>query len=882
MHQNSLPVSIFFKALVILSSALLFSCGGGGGGSGSNSATQVATTVTSTLSGKITASEGNFVDGDTNNPVANYLSNNTAIDAQIIPNVATIGGFMTYSATGIPGDVFQFSTDPIDVFRVMLRANQNVTLTISDIGNFQDFDLYLYRTSDTSSPVASSAGTGQTETINVPGDDEYFIVLDAYFGTSNYVLTVGQLNPTNDTSKILRLEEEFIPGQLIARTRPEPPQFRGRSAVSNQSVASRHGLQALRGDIDRAALFTLAQSGSSITANKNLANCCGALNGTYGFDISASRLEAYETIKAIKRLRQDKTIEYAEPNYIQKAMLAPDDTYYSLQWHYPLINLPQAWDYTTGDSSVIVAVVDTGVFLSHPDLVANLIPGYDFVSSTLISNDGDGIDNNPDDPGDSLTLGYSSYHGTHVAGTIAAVSNNNSGVAGVAHTVKLMPIRVLGLGGGTSYDITQGILYAAGLTNDSGTVPTQPADIINLSLGGTSYSGAQQAAINDARNAGVVIIAAAGNGSSSQPNYPASYTGVISVSAVGFNKALAPYSSYGASVDVTAPGGDMSVDLDGDGYVDGVLSTLADDSSGIREAVYKRYQGTSMASPHVVGVVALMKSIYPALTPDDVDSLIFTGQVTEDISGDGELNRNDNYGYGLIDALKAVQQATALSTGNPPPTVLTISPSVASIQRMQSSVQLTIGKNGNDPVSIMSFSTDTAWAILTSTDIDADGLGAYELSVNTAGLSDGVYTVLASFVSNTSLTITATINVIVNSVSVSPDTGRIYVLLIDPITGDTVYFAEQDSLDGEYSYSISGVEQGGYYILAGSDNDNNFLICETGESCGSYPTLGDAVLISVDQDITNLDFDVSFDQNLGASQFFSLNTGVGRTPGAVR
>jgi serine protease len=882
MHQNSLPVSIFFKALVILSSALLFSCGGGGGGSGSNSATQVATTVTSTLSGKITASEGNFVDGDTNNPAANYLSNNTAIDAQIIPNVATIGGFMTYSATGIPGDVFQFSTDPIDVFRVMLRANQNVTLTISDIGNFQDFDLYLYRTSDTSSPVASSAGTGQTETINVPGDDEYFIVLDAYFGTSNYVLTVGQLNPTNDTSKILRLEEEFIPGQLIARTRPEPPQFRGRSAVSNQSVASRHGLQALRGDIDRAALFTLAQSGSSITANKNLANCCGALNGTYGFDISASRLEAYETIKAIKRLRQDKTIEYAEPNYIQKAMLAPDDTYYSLQWHYPLINLPQAWDYTTGDSSVIVAVVDTGVFLSHPDLVANLIPGYDFVSSTLISNDGDGIDNNPDDPGDSLTLGYSSYHGTHVAGTIAAVSNNNSGVAGVAHTVKLMPIRVLGLGGGTSYDITQGILYAAGLTNDSGTVPTQPADIINLSLGGTSYSGAQQAAINDARNAGVVIIAAAGNGSSSQPNYPASYTGVISVSAVGFNKALAPYSSYGASVDVTAPGGDMSVDLDGDGYVDGVLSTLADDSSGIREAVYKRYQGTSMASPHVVGVVALMKSIYPALTPDDVDSLIFTGQVTEDISGDGELNRNDNYGYGLIDALKAVQQATALSTGNPPPTVLTISPSVASIQRMQSSVQLTIGKNGNDPVSIMSFSTDTAWAILTSTDIDADGLGAYELSVNTAGLSDGVYTVLASFVSNTSLTITATINVIVNSVSVSPDTGRIYVLLIDPITGDTVYFAEQDSLDGEYSYSISGVEQGGYYILAGSDNDNNFLICETGESCGSYPTLGDAVLISVDQDITNLDFDVSFDQNLGASQFFSLNTGVGRTPGAVR
>ena len=326
----------------------------------------------------------------------------------------------------------------------------------------------------------------------------------------------------------------------------------------------------------------------------------------------------------------------------------------------------------------------------------------------------------------------------------------------------------------------------------------------------------------------------------------------------------------------------MSVDLNGDGFVDGVLSTLADDSSGVREAVYKRYQGTSMASPHVAGVVALMKSIYPALTPDDVDSLIIAGQVTEDISGDGELNRNDNYGYGLIDALKAVQQATALSTGNPPPTVLTISPSVASIQSTQSSVELEVGKTGNDPVTIMSFGTDTAWATLNPADVDTDGLGAYELSVNTAGLSDGVYAVLASFVSNNSLTITATINVIVNSVSASPDAGRIYVLLIDPITGDTVYLTEHDPLDGEYSYSISGVEHGGYYIIAGSDNDNNLLICEPGESCGSYPTLGDAALISVDRNITNLDFDISFDQNLGTSRLFSLNAGVDRTPGAVR
>jgi serine protease len=881
MHRIASSAKFLRIAMVVLCSAVLFSCGGGGGGSSSDAVFQNVPTGLS-ASGKITASEGSYVDSDTNNPAAYFAPNNTFNDAQIIPNVATIGGYMTYTPTGNPGDVFQFLNDEFDVFRVSLSANQNITLTISDMTNFQDFDLILFSTSDLSSAVASSLGTGQTETINVPADDEYFIVLNAYLGSSNYILSVGQLNPALASRQVLRLEDDFIPGELVAKANTNSPGFRGLSTITNQSVATRHGLQSLQGNINRAALFRLEQNNNSASASKNQANCCGALSGSYGFNLSASQREAYETIKAIKRLRQDKTIEYAEPNYIQKATAVPDDTYYDLQWHYPLINLPQAWDYTTGDSNVIVAVVDSGVFLAHPDLIANLVPGYDFISSTLISNDGNGIDNNPDDPGDSLTPGYSGYHGTHVAGTIAAVSNNNSGVAGVAHTIKIMPIRALGLGGGTSYDITQGILYAAGLTNDSGTTPTQPADIINLSLGGPSFSGAQQDAINDARNAGVTIIAAAGNESSDQSFYPAAYQGVISVSAVGFNKSLTPYSSYGSSIDVTAPGGDMSVDLNADGNGDGVLSTIADDSSGIREPDYKFSQGTSMASPHVAGVVALMKSAYPALTPDVLDSLIAAGQITEDISGDGELNRNDNYGYGLIDALKAVQQATALATGDPIPTVLTVTPSIASIQSTQSSIELTVGKNGNDAISILSFSTDTAWATLTPANIDPDGLGTYDLSVDTTGLSDGVYPVSATFVSDTSLTISATINVIVNSVSVDPDAGRIYVLLIDPITGDTVHFTEQDPLNGEYSYSISGVDSGDYYILAGSDHDNNFIICEAGESCGSYPTLGDAAVISVGQDMTNLDFDISFDQNLGATQFFSLSVEVNSTPNAAQ
>ena len=862
--MKTLYISIY--SLLILS---LSACGGGGGGS--KSASQDAETVLSTISGKITASDGNYVDSDTNNPAALYASNNTPDDAQIIPNVAAIGGFMTYAATGNPGDVFELSPDQIDVFRVLLSANQDITLTISDIGSSQDFDLYLYSTSDTSlsSPVASSLGTGQTETINVPGDDEYFIVLVAYSGTSNYVLNVGQLNTATTSNQVLRLEDEFIPGEVIAKARAKGPGTPGLSTISNQSVATSHGLRAQRGNINRAALFRLEQNSNSASASKIRANCCGALSGGYGFGINASQREAYQTIETIKRLRQDKTIEYAEPNYIQKATLVPDDTFYDFQWHYPLINLPDAWDSTTGDPNVVVAVVDTGVFLSHPDLAENLIPGYDFISSTSISNDGDGIDDNPDDPGDDPIPGNSSFHGTHVAGTIAAVSNNDAGVAGVAHTVKLMPIRALGLGGGTSYDVTQGILYAAGLANDSDTTPTQSADIINLSLGGPGFSGAQQDAINAARDAGATVIAAAGNGSSNQPFFPAAYDGVVSVSAVDINKSLAPYSNYGSSIDVTGPGGNLLADLNGDTYPDGVLSTIANDSSGVRVAGYSFYQGTSMASPHVAGVVALMKSVHPALTPDDVDALIVAGQITEDISGDGELNRNDNYGYGLIDAQKAVQQAIDLAAGIPSATILTVSPSIAYIQAAQSRIELTVGKDGDDAISVSSFNTDTVWATLTASSIDPAGLGTYELNVDTTGFSDGFYTVLANFVSNTGSTISASISVIVNSVNVSPDAGRIYVFLIDPISGDEVYFAERDSIDGEYTYSISGVVPGDYYLLAGSDLDNNSSICEAGESCGTYPTSTDAAVISVDEDMTNLDFDISFDQSLGVSQLFS-------------
>ena len=229
---------------------------------------------------------------------------------------------------------------------------------------------------------------------------------------------------------------------------------------------------------------------------------------------------------------------------------------------------------TTG-ANAIVAVIDTGVVLSHPDLQGQLVDGYDFIKDPAVAVDGDGIDPNPDDPGDRFDpSGSSSFHGTHVAGTVAAATNNAVGVAGVAFGAKVMPLRVCGRprslmeGGCDIYDIEQAVLFAAGLANDSGTVPPRRADVINLSLGGDIGSPAEQAIFDQAGAAGVVIVAAAGNlepGQSPYPTYPAAYPGLIGVGAVDINKARAYYSNFGSWVSVVAPGGNTGQDVNGDG-----------------------------------------------------------------------------------------------------------------------------------------------------------------------------------------------------------------------------------------------------------------------------------------------------------------------------
>ncbi len=340
------------------------------------------------------------------------------------------------------------------------------------------------------------------------------------------------------------------------------------------------------------------------------------------------RLTEAELQDFMQTLAANAQVEYVEEDRLMTALLTPTDTRYNEQWHYYEanggLNLPAAWDITTG-TGVTVAVLDTG-YRPHPDLAANIVGGYDFISDSFVGNDGNGRDSNPQDPGDWTTAGQcqpgegptnSSWHGTHVAGTIAAVTNNSNGVAGVAFGARVVPVRVLGRCGGYTSDIADGIIWASGGAVNGAPANPNAARIINMSLGGRgACDTTTQNAINLARSRGTTIVVAAGNSNANASGAsPANCSGVITVAATNRNGGKAYYSNFGAIVDVAAPGGDVR-----SGTANGVLSTLNSGTTTPGSNTYAFYQGTSMATPNVAGVVALMLSVNSALTPNEVES----------------------------------------------------------------------------------------------------------------------------------------------------------------------------------------------------------------------------------------------------------------------
>jgi len=902
--SNLMPRCLNHFNIFILS-ILLASCGGGGSGSDTLSTTPPEEIPSFTISGTITPAALVDIDSDINDPASIInTSNNTFGGAQSLQNFYTVNGFATAERTFRAGDRFENSTDFSDFYQVNLQAGQKLRLQIVDFEStaitgsaFQgDLDLILFNSDF--QEVGRSESVTEFESITVPNqennDDAFYIQVFAFGGTSKYVLSIDAVSAIS-TSNISM--PKFMMNEAIIKFKESNPLPNAASTNASTANASLNSSTAQKIFNNRPFQLTHTSNNRAALAKfPSLQAQAFSVNKTSTQEdpaflkelqaLNPVSYERYTTLNTIKKLRVRDDVEYVQANYIRTIQQVPNDPHYLKQWHYPAINLPQAWDLTTGSpdpdtGDVIVAVIDTGVFLAHEDLDNKLVPGYDFISDPSNSADNDGLDPNPDDPGDGGQIGTSSWHGTHVAGTIAAETNNNIGVAGVSWDAKIMPLRALGLQGGTDYDIGQAALFAAGLNNDSNTVPAQKADIINLSVGGPGGSAQNlqfsQDIFDRVRAAGVIVVAAAGNEDSSQPSYPAAFNGVISVAATDFNNERAPYSNFGSTIDIAAPGGDASQDQNNDGHGDGVLSTLLDDSSGSRKDSYVFYQGTSMAAPHVAGVIALMRAVYPDLSPSDVDTLLASGNLTNDI---GTAGRDDLFGYGLIDAFKAVKEAQTLSNGGVPPVLpplVTASPSSLTLGSTSSGILTTSNVGGGNPT-ITSFSVNTSWLSVTTNTVDNDtGLGSYNVNIDRTNLPDSTYTGKITFNIDTGTvlkTLDVQVSIIVGTVITDGDIGTQFVLLLNPTTGELVDQAIPiKNINGEYNYQFTQIPVGSYQILGGSDIDNDLLICQLGESCGGFPVLNKlSNILITDANIFGLDFISGVLSNFGATN--ASNTSI--------
>lgn len=453
------------------------------------------------------------------------------------------------------------------------------------------------------------------------------------------------------------IRPRFAPGELLVAFTPSAVGAPSADRATGLSLsAAREVSQTIRSRI--AALEPALAAAAGVSPA--IATARVRVDDPGRLDRTAARLRSMPGVARVARNPMLYSYELPAP----PAPFPANDWYYAYQaWHYGIIDMPAAWTMTTGSRSVLVAVVDDGIRFDHADIAANLTDdGYDFVDDQYTFTDcaageldnaldGDGYDPDPTIPADytydsndecfrALSTGG---HGLHVAGTIGAVGNDGNGMTGVNWDVLIRPIRVLGAAGGSAYEIMQGVLYAAGLPaddGDGGTVQAPSrADVINLSLGGPSGGETLQSAFAAAAATGALIIAGAGNSANDDPKYPAAFPSTVSVSAIGPDRQLATYSSYGSTVDITAPGGDW---YDG-GWDHGVWSlrwNFDNDSP-----LWGAYHGTSMAAPHVSGVAALLLAYDPSLTADQLRARLLDYAI--DL---GDPGRDDLFGHGLVNA----------------------------------------------------------------------------------------------------------------------------------------------------------------------------------------------------------------------------------------
>ncbi|WP_161494474.1 S8 family serine peptidase [Marinobacter salexigens] len=810
------------------------------------------------LSGSIAIESGTRVDADDADTLA--LSLTPSSRAQSLPQEFILAGYVsaeagTYpSQGGRPGTTY--SQDPVDTYSLPLHPKQSIALqafSASDVPSSLTLSLF-------------SAGR---------------LIDRVSTGSQSVPVQLTLPEPESSGTYTLRVEA----------TGAQPMLYILSTSVAGSELATQYHWPD-HDFADGEAIVVLSQEQTLARSSMRAADVDFSDELAPGVWLAKAPLQAARTsvnrskestLEWIGSLNKRADVLSATPNYTMQAMQTPvDEPLYSnpsvgQQWHYELINAPIAWQIAQeGARGVTVAVLDTGIFGTpgrwHSELNDNVLSGWDFVSEAFDNDGAPGRDNNPADPGNAV--GASAYHGTHVAGTIAA-SVNGAGGAGIAYNASLRPVRVLGEGGtGSSADLLAALHWVVDSPSS-----TPRADIVNLSLGGLPYQQSLKDVIDAGVERGIVYVAAAGNSASTAASYPAAYDGVFSVSAVDGAGELATYSNSGSWIDLAAPGGDASRDANADGRSDLVSSTSASLINGSLKETYIGLQGTSMAAPHVSAVFALMKSLNPDLNYNDLSALLVAGELTFQDCEASPCSKRPDVGWGLLDAGKS---ALAASVGFVP-NLLTSSPAIVSLtSEGADTASVTLKVYGSNPVdvTIESVSLNAPWVQLDSAPVTGDSGTDFPITLTLlpeqleAGVS--ARTVIVVEYKSDQLR-RLEIPVIGQRVTdqQARDAGRHFVLLVDPEPeGDFYTTVAQTSTvvdNGRYSFTfvpddgvdpkrLNEVPPGRYILVAGSDLDNNGLICHAGEACAEYPVAGlrQEITISPGVPVTGIEMTTSY------------------------
>ena len=686
------------------------------------------------------------------------IPNDTLSEAQALITPTDVSGFigddvyqqLSFNSDGsivrdANGDIIYSPVERLDDedwYKLDLVPNLQITLSVEDYEEIITDDagnettvinkaaLLLYNSAGILTDYQYTSGsTDEYQTINLPDSGVYYAVVKQDTNNTKYALSLGSIVSASEAT-FTSSKDAYAEGRVMSYRRFNKDTYiEDLNNILDQNIDLDTKLKLL----DESNFMGLK------TIDFNYLDEYSSIFGNSTYIDSPSFIESATTnqIKYLKHWRILQHYRNIHPKLdlefdfkVYKLAGFTQDEYWSYQWGLQNIGLDVVLNAIGQETqNVAVAVIDSGspATTSTAWTTSAFLPGgYDFAPFDS-SADGDGNDPDPTDHNP-----VSGSHGTHVATTITALNDGNN-INGFG--VHVVPFNVFGNSGGAYVsDTIAAMLYAAGLSNESGTVysGSVPIRVINLSLGSTggSCGSSYRNSIQDVTDAGLTVVASSGNEAVEAPGaygYPASCDNVISVGSVDPLNNRAYYSTYNDRVDIVAPGGTSGTDINGDGQGDGILAFDGNENLAV-------YQGTSMSSPHVAGALAVLYGLKPEWTPIQMEAFINSGFLTDDIGIEG---RDDEYGIGMLNLSKGF---TALIDGGLDFTYATITPGSFNFGYTDSEKTITLNKIGTGDLSVNELTaSDSSLVDITPLEVDSSGFGTYKVTLIRGDVPDGSY-----------------------------------------------------------------------------------------------------------------------------------------------